>query len=316
MTALTLLESAKAAENPVQRALYQELSLGELSGLIPFENTPGPGVFYNKVAKLPQVAFRGTNEVNDPDYGIINPQSEAYKMMQADIDVDLFQLRTEGPEARINQITMQMESMRFLLEDRFINGDEAVNNREFDGLRKRINVGSSQAINASGALSLAALDELNDATDALGGRKVFIMNQQVGRRIAAAARNNGLSGLYTTDLNEFGRRARFYDGVEIVTTKVNGQNLPIQPFTENANGIDPTGGATTSIYCVAFGPNLVTMHQGRMQDGTFGPTLRPLGEQGDGVVDRTRFEWDILMTIKNGRSASRLYGVTNAAVVA
>jgi hypothetical protein len=311
---LTLLEAAKSEQNVLRRGLYNELSAGELSAIIPFVNTPGAGVFYNKVQELPGVGFRGVNEVAEATYGIINPQAEQYKIMASDIDVDTFELDTEGEEVRTNQVQMKIDSMRLTLEDNFINGDETANPRAFDGLRRRINVGSSQAINANGALSLAALDELIDATDANGGRKVLIMNQRMNRLLSQASRNTAIGGFINYEQDEFGRRVRFYNEVEIVTTKVNAQNNQIQPFTEGTTGA-PAGGAATSIYCVSFGDNLCTMHQGLVR-GEFGPSIRPLGEVDDAPVDRTRFEWYVLMSIKHGRAASRLYGVTNAAVVA
>jgi hypothetical protein len=308
--ALTLLEAAKSEQNMLRRGLYQELSAGELSGIIPFVNTAGGGVFYNKASELPMVGFRGINETANANYGVINPQSEGFKILSDDIDVDTFILDTQGEEARTNQIQMKLEAMRLKLEDAFINGDEDTDERSFDGLKKRINIGSSQALDAGGALSLTALDELIDATDAPGGRKVLIMNQRMNRLLSQASRNSGIGGFINYDQNEFGRRARFYNEVEIVTTKVNGQNQLIQPFTETDGRA-----SSTSIYCVALGDNLVTMHQG-LARGEFGPSIRALGEVDDAAVDRTRFEWYVLMAIYHGRAASRLYGITNATVVA
>jgi hypothetical protein len=309
---LTMLEAAKSEQNMLRRGLYQELSAGELSGIIPFVNTAGSGVFYNKTSQLPAVGFRGVNEVADSNYGIINPQSEGFSILSDEIDIDTFTLDTQGEESRTNQIQMKLEAMRLKLEDTFINGDSDENPRSFDGLKRRINIGSSQAIDVggSGALSLAALDELIDATDAPGGRKVLVMNQRMNRLLSQASRASGIGGFINYEPNEFGRRARFYNEVEIVTTKVNGQNQLIQPFTETDGRAN-----STSIYCVALGDNLVTMHQGLVR-GEFGPSIRPLGEVDDAPVDRTRFEWYVLMAIYHGRAASRLYGVTNATVVA
>lgn len=309
---LTMLEAAKSEQNMLKRGLYQEFSAGELLGILPFRNTAGAGVFYNWAAELPAVGFRGINEVANANYGVINPQSERYSILSDEIDVDTFILNTEGEEARTQQIQLKMEAMRLKIEDSFINGDTEVDPRGFDGLRRRINVGSSQAIDAggTGALSLAALDELIDATDAPGGRKVLIMNQRLKRLLSQASRNTSLGGFITFQPNEFGRAATFYNEVEIVTTKVNGQNQLIQPFTETEGRA-----SSTSIYCVALGDNLCTMHQGQI-DGEFGPSIRALGEVDDAPVDRTRFEWYVLMTIYHGRAASRLYGVTNATVVA
>jgi hypothetical protein len=311
---LTYLEAAKSEQDMLRRGVFQELSRSELAGIIPFVNTTGPGVFYSKVSELPQVGFRGLNEVANANYGVINPQAEQFKILADDIDVDTYEINTQGQEVVANQVSLKSQSMGLYLEDQFINGDEAINPRGFDGLRKRINVGSSQAINASGALSLTALDELIDATDANGGRKVLIMNQRMNRLITAASRATGIGGFITSELNAFGRRARFYNDVEIVTTKVSNTNQQVQPFTETTGGAG-TGGDRTSIYCVSFGDNLVTMHQGAI-DGQFGPSIRNLGEVDDASVNRTRFEWYVLMAIYHGRAASRLYNVSNAAVVA
>jgi hypothetical protein len=202
---------------------------------------------------------------------------------------------------------MKVRSMRLTFEDQFINGDESVNPRAFDGLKRRINVGSSQAISAGGALSLGLLDELIDAVDANGGQKFLIMNQKMRRRISAAQRATGIGGFINFEPDQFGRRVQYYGEVPILTTKVNAANNLIQPFTES--------GSSTSIYCVAFGDLLTTALQGRAR-GQFGVSVRQLGEVPDAPVDRTRIEWYIAAAVFNGRSAARAYGITDAAVTA
>jgi hypothetical protein len=158
-----------------------------------------------------------------------------------------------------------------------------------------------------GALSLSALDELIDACDAAGGQKVLIMNKKMRRRLNTASRNSSIGGFINYTQNEFGRSVTQYGDVPIIVTDVNAQNQLVQPFTE-AN-------SSTSIYCVAFGDLLTTALQGRAR-GQFGPSVRALGEVPDAPVDRTRIEWYCAMAIYNGRSAARLTGVTDAAVVA
>lgn len=311
---LTYLEAAKKEQDMLRRGVFNEISRSELAGALPFVDTIGGGVFYTKVSELPQVGFRGINEATGISYGVINPQNETFKILADDIDVDTFELNTQGEQVLANQVSLKSQAMGLYLEDQFLNGDETVDGRGFDGLRRRINVGSSQAINANGALSLAALDELIDATDANGGRKVLIMNQRMNRLISAASRATGIGGFIHYEQNEFGRRARFYNDVEILTTKVGNTNRLIQPFTETTGGL-ATGGDRTSIYCVSFGDNLVTMHQGQI-NGEFGPSIRNLGEVDDSPVTRVRFEWYVLMAIYHGRAASRLYNVSNANIVA
>lgn len=304
---LTLLEAAKSERDPARLAVIRELSEGELMSIIPFQDVEGEGVFYDQEGELPAVGFRGINETLDATYGVLNPQAERLKIMGAEVDVDTAIIDMRGPQAIADQVQMKVRSMRLTFEDHVINGDESTNPRAFDGLKRRINVGSSQAINMSGALSLSALDELIDACDAVGGEKVLIMNKKMRRRLNTASRNSSIGGFINYSQNEFGRRVTQYGDVPIVITDVNAANQQIMPFTEASS--------STSIYCVAFGDLLTTALQGRAR-GQFGVSVRALGEVPDAPVDRTRLEWYCGMAVMNGRSAARLYGVTDAAVVA
>jgi hypothetical protein len=304
---LTLLEAAKSERDLARLAVIRELAEGELMSVIPFQNVEGEGVFYDVEAELPSVGFRGINETLDATYGVLNPQAEKLKILGSEVDVDTAIIDMRGPQAIADQVQMKVRSMRLTFEDQFINGDETANPRAFDGLKRRINVGSSQAINMNGALSLTALDELIDACDAMGGNKVLIMNKKMRRRLNTASRNSSIGGFINYQQNEFGRRVTTYGDVPIIVTDTNAQNAQIQPFTESSS--------STSIYCVAFGDLLTTALQGRAR-GQFGPSVRALGEVPDAPVDRTRIEWYCGMAVMNGRSAARLYGVTDAAVVA
>lgn len=304
---LTLLEAAKSERDPARLAVIRELSEGELMSIIPFQDVEGEGVFYDQEGELPAVGFRGINETLDATYGVLNPQAERLKILGSEVDVDTAIIDMRGPQAIADQVQMKVRSMRLTFEDHVINGDETTNPRAFDGLKRRINVGSSQAINMNGALSLSALDELIDACDAVGGEKVLIMNKKMRRRLNTASRNSSIGGFINYSQNEFGRRVTQYGDVPIVITDVNAANQQIMPFTEASS--------STSIYCVAFGDLLTTALQGRAR-GQFGVSVRALGEVPDAPVDRTRIEWYCGMAVMNGRSAARLYGVTDAAVVA
>jgi hypothetical protein len=193
--------------------------------------------------------------------------------------------------------------MRLTFEDNFINGNESVDARQFDGLRTRINAGSSQAINQNGALSLARLDELIDAVESGSSEKVLIMNKALRRRLTVAARNTSIGGFINYELDSFGRRVTRYGDTRIIVTDTNAQNAAIQPFTE--------AGSSTSVYCVSFGDMMTTALQ-----HSNGIIIDQLGQVDDAPVDRTRIEWYVGEAIFNGRSAARLYGVTDAAVVA
>ena len=301
---LTILEAAKTETDPQRVAVIRELAESELISIMPFRNVQG-GLDYAVEAELPAVGFRGYNETYDESYGVINPQYERLKFFGGDIDVDIQRIKNYGPQAKAEQIQMKVRSLRLTFEEYVINGDEAADPRAFDGLRTRINVGSSQAVNVNGALSLTALDELIDAVD--GDNKILLMNKKMRRRLTAAGRNTAIGGFMSYEQDAFGRRVTMYNDARIVVTDTNAQNVQIQGFTEDTN--------RTSIYCVAFGDLQTTGIQGPAAQG-YGIDIREFGEIAEAPVDRTRIDWSIGMAIMNGRSAARAYGITDAAVTA
>lgn len=308
---LTLLEAAKAERNGPRLAVIRELAEGELMRQIPFRDLDSAGLFYEQEGDLPSVGFRGLNEGLDHSYGVLNPQSEALKILGSDVDVDTATLDFQGDQARGNQVQMKTRSLRMTFEDHFINGDEAANPRSFDGLKRRIVPGSSQAIDANGALSLQALDELGDTVETNGGKKILVMNKKMRRRLTAASRSTSIGGFITTARDEFGKLIQFYNEIPIVVVDTNAANEQILPFSETDGG----GSNETSIYCVSFGDTLTTALQGKIK-GKPGISVRPFGEVPDAPVDRTRLEWYVGLAILHGRSAGRLLGITDAPVVA
>ena len=301
---LTILEAAKTETDPQRVAVIRELAESELISIMPFRNVQG-GLDYAVEAELPAVGFRGYNETYDESYGVINPQYERLKFFGGDIDVDIQRIKNYGPQAKAEQIQMKVRSLRLTFEEYVINGDEAADPRAFDGLRTRINVGSSQAVNVNGALSLSNLDELIDAVD--GDNKILLMNKKMRRRLTAASRNTAIGGFMSYEQDAFGRRVTMYNDARIVVTDTNAQNVQIQGFTEDTN--------RTSIYCVAFGDLQTTGIQGPAAQG-YGIDIREFGEISEAPVDRTRIDWSIGMAIMNGKSAARAYGITDAAVTA
>ena len=301
---LTILEAAKQETNPQRVAVIRELAESELISIMPFRNVQG-GLDYAVEAELPSVGFRGYNETYDETYGVINPQYERLKFFGGDIDVDIQRIKNYGSQAKAEQVQMKVRSMRLTFEDYVINGDESSDPRAFDGLKVRVNTGSSQAVNVNGALSLTALDELIDAVD--GDNKILLMNKKMRRRLTTAARNTSIGGFISFEQDAFGRRVTMYNDARIVVTDTNAQNTQIQGFTETSS--------STSIYCVTFGDLQATGIQGPAAQG-YGIDIKEFGEVPDAPVDRTRIDWSIGLAIMNGRSAARAYGITDAAVTA
>lgn len=311
MASLNLLEQAKFIEDARKLAVIKGLALSELVRIFPFKNVDGGGHFYNQEDELPDADFRVFDEAQDDSLGSTKPQAEALKIFGKDVKTDSSKIDMFGISAHRSQVEMAIRAMRMRWEDTVINGNaDAPNPRHFDGLRKRLNVGSSQAIanHASGAaLSLSALDELLDAVDASPSEKVLVVPKAVRRALSAAQRSPTIGGNINFQPDEFGKQTMYYGEARIIVTDVNNRKQPVQGFTE-AN-------TTTSIFALAFGDEMVTGIQGKA-GGNYGLYVRDVGELHVTPTYMTRIKWHISMVIENGRAAARLYNVQNGAVTA
>lgn len=311
--ALTLIEAAKLAKDPLKEAIINEFAAGEILGSIPFEDEEGTGVHYNKVEKLPGIGFRGLNEAFDEDTAVINPESEAFRIYGGDLDVDAALVAMKGQRVRQQHEQLKVEASRINWEYQFIKGDSAADPRGFDGLQKRI-TGSQLLSNADagGALTLGKMDDLLSQIKMAGGTTYLLMARKMRDLLTAASRNTSTSGFIQYEQDQLGRKLPQYGGVPILVDDI---SSPIFTFTETS----PDGSSSTSctsIYAVTFGPQMCTGIQGHNPEGGYGISTRDLGEIDAKAVYRTRVDWNCSFAIYNGYSVARLAGITNAAVVA
>lgn len=307
--ALSLLEAMKLGNMTEERQGIIE-TIGTHAPLmvnLPFISIPGAAYAYNQEESLPGVAFRGIGGSFSESTGVVNPQVETLSILGGDLDVDKFIVRTNGEDARTTHEGMKVKAIALEWQKNFIKGDSESNPAEPDGLQKRL-VGSQVIVagttSGGDALSLEKLDELIDQTDS---PTHLLMNRTMKRRLQAAARNESIQSIsYTTD--DFGKRVTMYNDLPIIEIDEDGSRQQILGFDEAA----PTGGQlqTTSIYCISVSDGQVTGIQNGELD------VEDLGELDDKPVFRTRMEWYMSFALLGDRSAARLQGVTNAAVVA
>jgi hypothetical protein len=307
--ALTLVEAAKLETGDVVRQAIIELYAGSSSILanLPFNSISGNAMKYNREASLPGVGFRGVNESYTASTGILNPITEALVIAGGDLDVDKFIIDTMGANQRAVHEAMKVRALGLAWTAKFIKGDTSNNPREFDGLQVRVT--GSQKIAAGStangtALSLAKLDEAIDQTL---NPTHLIMSKAMARKFAAAARNSSVAGYLTYEIGAFGQRVMMYNGLPILTVDLDNTGAAILPFTEAAT----SGTATaTSIYVVSMGEDgLIGLQNGGME-------VRDLGELQTAPVLRTRVEWYNGLAVFNGRAATRLWSIADAAITA
>lgn len=310
--ALTIIEAAKLNPGDVIRSAIVDMyaANSDILRVLPFQNIPGNAWKYNREEALPGVGFRGVNEPFAEGVGVLNPIVESLAIAGGDLDVDKFIIDTMGSDQRSTHEAMKVKALAHRWSLAFIKGDSSADPREFDGLQRRIPVGSSQLIDAgttSGGdvLSLYKLDQLISQVDS---PTHIIANKTIPLRLTQAARNTSVGGYITYDQDEFGRRSMQYAGLPILVVDVDNANAQILPYTE----ANPGGGAaaSTSIYVVSLGDGALM----GLQHG--GVDVRDLGELETKPVFRTRVEWFTGIALLNGRAIARLRGIKEGAVVA
>ncbi len=310
--ALTIIEASKLNSGDVVRTAIVEMFArnSDILRALPFENIAGNALKYNREDVLPGVGFRGVNEGFTESVGVLNPITESLVIAGGDLDVDRFIIQTMGANQRSVQEGMKIKALAHRWTKTFLKGDSATEPREFDGLQRRIPVGSSQLIDAGAtsggdALSLFKLDTLISKVDS---PTHLIMNKAMSLRLTQASRNSSVMGDVSFTLNNLGQRVMTYNGLEILQVEDDETGTPILPFSE----ANPGGGsaASTSIYAVQLGDGgLIGIQNGEI-------STRDLGELESKPVLRTRIEWFTSIAIFSGRSAARLRGIKDAALTA
>jgi len=308
--ALTLLEAAKIHSGDVVRSAIIEMFARSSNILanLPFENIEGNAYRYNREETLPGVAFRGINESYTPSTGVLNPETEPLVIAGGEVDVDRFIIKTQGEDQRTVQESMKIKALALRATKAFIKGDSASDPREFDGLQVRATGDQLLAAGATSggdALGLSKLDELIDNVQDPTG---LIMNKTLRRLLSAAARSSSVAGDLRWEKDDFGKQVAFYNDLPIWIADEDNDGNAILPFTEANPGAGTA--ASTSIYCVSFGPG---MSHG-IQNGDM--DVEDLGMLQTAPVYRTRIEWYIGMVVLHGRAIGRLHGIKNAAVTA
>jgi hypothetical protein len=307
--ALTLVEAAKLETGDVVRQAIIELYAGSSDILmsLPFENIAGNAMKYNRESSLPGVGFRGVNEAYTPSTGILNPLTEALVIAGGDLDVDKFIIDTMGAQQRSVHEAMKIRALSLAWTMKFIKGDNQSDAREFDGLQTRI-TGAQKiqaGITANGtALSLTKLDEAIDQTL---NPTHLLMSKGMRRRLTQASRSTTVGGFITMEIGAFGRRVEMYNGLPIMVVDLDHTGTAILPFTEAATSGTSTA---TSIYVLSLQEGGVV----GLQNG--GISVRDMGELQTAPVFRTRVEWYNGFAAFNGRAATRLWSIADAAVVA
>lgn len=303
--ALTLLESAKLVQDPLQRGVIEIFPRSSaVLERLPFFDVNGQAYKYNREETLPGIAFRGINESYTESTGVVNPQVEPLFIMGGLSQVDRALVKTQGNAANLRATYdgMKAKAAALTFTKCFFKGYNAVDPNEFDGLEARLT--GTQILaqgNTSGgdALTLAKLDEMLDLVQ--GGADVIFCNKTIRRKINALIRAAGQATETVT--GAFGQQLLSYAGIPIAVIEQDKDGAEILPFDE----ANPGGGAaaSTSIYAVKFG---AAEYVSGLQAGPM--DVIDLGLAA--TAYQTLIEWICSIAVFHPKAAARLYGIKNA----
>lgn len=275
---------------------------------MPFETIDGSAVRFNREESLPTTGFRAVNGSFSTTKGTEVPVVEPLVIAGGDLRIDPFIVRTMGEGQRARQVTAQIKSIAHTIAHKVIKGDATTAPEEFNGLQVRCT--GDQLIgagNTSGGDPLSLSGKMDEAIDACSQANALIMSRAMRRRFTQAARNTNVGGHieYTTDA--FGRQQVTYAGLPILEADPDGAVFKTLDFNEAG----PGGGSTsTSIYVVSFAEGMLT----GIQSGP--PQPRAVGENTDKPELCDRVEWDLGLAEWHKRAAVRIWGISDAAIVA
>jgi len=309
----TLLEAEKLnrinGEGDDLREAIIEIYTGSSDILLnlPFDNIQGNALKYNREGNYPGIGFRGVNESYTPSTGILNPQTESLVIAGGELDVDKYIIDTMGEQQRSVQEAMKIRALSAAWTKKFIKGDMLTDPRELDGLQARITGNQKIQAGTTANGTALSLEKLDEAIDQTLNPTHLIMNKAMRRHLTVAARKTSVGGQIDYVVNDFGKKVTTYDGLPILLVDLDHEGNEILGFNEAAT----SGTATaTSIYIVSFGDGMLT----GIQNG--GINARDLGELQASPKFRTRVEWYNGLAVFNGRAATRLWSIADAAVTA
>lgn len=282
--------------------------------IFPFLDIPGKMEYsFQRELGLPTITPRGLNATVTRTVASTENVTEGLKIYPAEFIMDKALLRTEaGQQTLLNQTLMHGKAILQTVQNHIFKGDGNSSAHQFTGLQARITGSdyllSEGSTDGGDALQIATLRQAIDTC--YGPNRVIVCGKAMGRRLAAAPSvTTGVGSITNITLDQWGITVAAFDGIPII---------PVAGFDGQDNILDfsetGAGGSTataTSVYVLSLGEDGVHgLRNGGLLDWSLpsGAT----GEQAD-VHDMMFLPG---MCIKRKQAAIRIYGISNAAVIA
>jgi len=258
---------------------------------------------YSKRSTLGGIAFRALNAGYTADVGVINPAEEQLAILGGEVQTDRQLLTGKGAQVRANNIAGKLKKAGLFFDKYVIDGDPAVDPKQFYGLNARLTGNQVITAGADGAqLTLSMVDDLLDRVVGTNDQKRLVMNKGCSRKLKQLVVASA-GGAAVTDV---GGHLSSYDGAEIKLIDEDGDEAAILGFDET-QGNDS---ATASMYCYRPGQDTDGEYlQGLIKEHASGDMIEHENQGVRGTVNIDLVEAAVGIGLFHPRAASRLKGI-------
>ena len=305
--ALTLIEAAKLSNDILLEGIVENVVKDSpILQSMPFIEIAGNGLTYVRENTLPTIDFYDVGDTWAESTPTFTSYTATLKIMGGDADVDNYLKATRSNIQDIEAAVIELKSkaLRHKWEEIFLYGDSATNPKQFDGIRKAIDLTTpgSQVVlagstNTGDALTLDKLDELIDKVK--GGKPdALIMSKRSRRTIQKLTRAAGFN--LETSKDALGNFLTVYNGIPFWLTDFQLDTHAYDGSKETATA----GGACSVIYAVQLGEGALA---GLTAPGHI--TVEPIGSLETKDATRTRIKWYCSIALFSAIKVAALIGI-------
>lgn len=249
----TLAQADKYSVDQIYTGLVEEvIKVSPLAAIFPFDTVLGNALAYNRELALPgSSGFRAIGATWTEGVHTETNVRTLLTILGGDADMDKFLKATHSNLQDIEAITIaeKAKAVWHNFEDECIYGPSTDG---FNGWHALIGSGAQQVNMGSGATpAVATFTKLDQMIDLIkpGKPDALLLSRRTRRDMNAFARTNS-TFISTRRVEEFGREIQFYNDIPILISDfvVDTEVIASGRFSTK------TGGASSSIFAVQFGP--------------------------------------------------------------
>lgn len=292
--ALTKIEAAKLTNDLLVRGVIDTIVReSEVLTRLPFTEVTGTAITYNRESTLPPVAFVDVGDTWTEATPTWTPVTVALRILGGDADVDDFLQQTYANpnDLEAEVVGSRAKAVAHAYSEAFFHGSTLANAKAFDGLARLVAPGQTLTAGANGGqLTLDLMDELIDRIRP-GKPDAILLSKRSRRKLSSLRR--GAGNLLETDVDTFGRRALFYDGIPLL----------VDDFIREDETVGASAPTTSSLFAVRFGTEGVSgLEHGGIQ-------VEDIGALETRNASRWRIKWYCGLAVYSDLGLARLTGV-------